>query len=273
MIISELEKFLIGWHIKLQWEDGEIEQFEIVSSVEPKNSYYQIRNDSALVQSLSSVKVGNTGHFRVNNDDKYISYKLLEMTNPKLEECIKNRNLTTIYHYTQTANLLSILKNGIYSKSELWSRRIKFAQNDKERIDNKLDCINCSLEYPNNRLMFKEKINNNTRFCLIALDISVLREIFSLCCPTNAAKYSGKSIIPISQIENLFIGERSENFPVNYPTDEQAEILIKKHIPIKFIKAVIFENDYDYNQLKNSIPENVKCIVSDKLFRMRGNYE
>jgi len=271
MIRSELEKFLIGWHIKIQWEDGEIEQFEIVSDVEDKNSYYQIRNDSALVQSLSSVKVGNTGYFKL--DDKFIGYKLLEMNNPKLEDCIKNRNLSKIYHYTQTANLSSILRLGIYSKYELWSRGIKFIQNDKERIDNKLDCINCSLEYPNNKLMFKEKINNNSRFCIIELDIDVLREIFSLCCPTNAAKNSGKSIIPISQIENLFIGERNSNFPINYPTDEQAEILIKNHIPKKFINSIIFENYYDYNQYKNIVPNDIKCVVNDKLFRIRGNYE
>lgn len=271
MIKQGLEKFLIGWNIKLQWEDGDIEQFEIVSNVDGKDAYHQIRNDSALVQSLSSVKAGDNGYYQI--DDKFIGYKLIEMKNPKLEDCIEKRNLSKIYHYTQTANLASILKHGIYSKYELWARGIKFIQNDKERIDNKLDCINCSLEYPNNRLMFKEKINNNSRFCLIELDISVLREIFSLCCPTNAAKNSGKSIIPISQIENLFIGNRNDNFPINYPTDEQAEILIKNHIPTKFIKSIIFENYYDYNQLKNIIPKDINCIVNDSLFRVRGNYE
>ena len=261
---------LVGWEAKVQWEDDEIESFFIVEDNE-KIAPGQIRCDTVLAKELLDCKIGEEKSFFVDKFEN--KFKLLELTNKNIQDTIFRHNLTKIYHFTSLSNLPSILKNGILSKDQLVKQQIEFEQNDNLRLDNMTDFISCSLEYPNNKLLYKNKYSLHKDYCLIEIDIDILNHVFSACSTTNAASKSGKNIMSISYIERLFNLPRPKSLPINFPTDEQAEILIKSFIPLSFVKSIIFENSFDYNKCANLFPSNIKTTINGNMFSVRGQYE
>ena len=264
----------IGCKVEIQWQDGEIECFEFVSDSTSSDGTSKLSYNSPFGQSLIGKKQGDTGEV------KSYSYKILSVqlspdqkkyiTDP-VERCIAVRNLTKLYHFTAVENIASILRYGILSRKVLEERCINYIANDDMRLEHRLSHINCSLEYPNNTLLWKYKSNSNNEFCLFEIDIQILKDRqWAKCCPFNAAKYAGGMILQIKDIEELFYEPRPATLPPNFTTDKQAEVLIYKIIPLKYINRIIFQNDFVANTYRNIIAAyGIKTIVDDKLFDVR----
>lgn len=163
---------------------------------------------------------------------------------------LQNRGVTRLCHFTKTKNLVHILasEDGILA-TEFISKEIK-QQNDTERSDGMLDHVCCSLQYPNGwywrqvRARDKDKVFKDWVVLIIRLEI--LKGIpFKFCC-CNAAKDSGAHIKnDLSSISVLFDklpetrGYRTPSMLSCCPTDDQAEILIYKNIPYRYIGGII----------------------------------
>lgn len=190
----------------------------------------------------------------------------------QLKDCIAKRGLQHIFHFTSFDNLVSILDDGLLSRAKLERQQALYYRNDDERYDGLLDYINCSLEYPNNRLLATYEINTGKDFVLIDIDISILLVQTAKCSFTNAAKNRGKGIMPIASLEKIFDGKRSSNLADNHPTDEQAEILIRDVILPKYFKALIFKSKQSYIKALErniTIPNGLEIRIAPELFETR----
>ena len=270
----------LGCKVKIQWQDGIVEEFKVVER-SFHNKEGEVSCDTEFAMSLINHKQGDRISFPVNNPINH--YTLLEVqlgsnkriiTNP-VERCVVDRGLTKLYHFTAVENLPSILRYGILSRSNMDNRGIKYLANDNLRLDNRPYLISCSIEYPNNTLLWKYKYESGKDFCLIELDIQLLIEIGkeknspARCSTANAAKRNGSSLLRISDIEYLFEGARDPLLPTNYTTNEQAEVLIYKNIPVQYIKRIIFRTDINYGKYICFLPNQIKAVIDETLFNKR----
>ncbi|MDD2446050.1 MAG: DarT ssDNA thymidine ADP-ribosyltransferase family protein [Clostridia bacterium] len=242
---------LLGYECIIRWDDGDINTYKIV---DVSNNHNEIRYDTPFAQSLINKRVGDKITYTANgNVNTFILEKIFS---PSLDECIKQRNLKNIYHFTNIENFISILKNGILSRDLLNKNNISYSHNDNDRIDGKTDCICCSLEYPNSKLSYTFVLNKRIALIIFEIDISILYNSVAYCSLSNAAMRNGSQIKPISEINDLFLGERNPALPMNYTTDQQAEILIKDQIPLNYIKKIYINNIQFMTRLEKSLSDN-----------------
>lgn len=267
----------IGCKVEVQWQDGEIETFEIVSEDSQCDRGSKISYDSPFGQSLIGKMQGDTVKFNVGKNINV--YKILSLQlslNQKqyikdpIERCIAIHNLTKLYHFTSVRNLASIMRRGILSREVLGKWNIWHIANDDLRLDNRPKFISCSIEYPNNTLLWSYNPFGVDDFCMLEIDIQALRDSkWALCCRCNAAKRAGSLIQPIEKIEELFEGARPETLPINFPTDKQAEVLLYREIKVQYIKRVLFQDEDAFNKYKGVVPNNIEATVDALLFEVR----
>jgi len=175
----------------------------------------------------------------------------------EFQKIIKERKITELIHFTPTKNLLSILEQGeIMSRARLESLGIEYIQfNDKIRYDDK-NYINLSLSGPNTFLLkkYKKRYENDPTitWCILKVDPKHIYEYDTLFSVTNAARRLNISG-DLEKFKQLFLPEikygtrviKRGNIKDKYPTDEQAEILVKDSIPLSSIMKVCFYNEED----------------------------
>ena len=185
---------------------------------------------------------------------------------------ISDRDIDFLIHFTPTINLLSIFEQG-----ELLSRALleKFDIDqtdifdyieftDDIRFDDK-SFINLSIQHPNSFLFnrFREKTKNDSHinWCVLKIDKKNIYQIDTLFSITNAANSHNKRNIGLTGDINKFrlmfanslqvvtsSNSRTlsrNNLKAKYPTDEQAEVLVKNKISITDILQVCFKNEKD----------------------------
>jgi hypothetical protein len=164
-------------------------------------------------------------------------------------EILTKRGVTRLCHFTKVNSLIHILsnENGILATDYI-NADVK-NQNDKQRLYNATDYVCCSLQYPNSWYWDKAKKRDIDqifkKWVVLAIDLSVVRERKFKFCPVNAAKGNGNCIrndvvniadVYASSVNNR---QRSLNMLDCCPTDDQAEILIHKMIPLRFLNRII----------------------------------
>ena len=183
---------------------------------------------------------------------------------------INKRGIEYLIHFTPTINLFSILENKeLMSRAKLESLDIEqfdildYVQfTDDVRYDDK-NYINLSLSGPNTFLFsrFRQKTKDDftINWCVLKIDPKHIYEKETLFAVTNAASNAAKRQFGISgdlekfrmlfneQINiNTFNGVRKllrNGIHPKYPTDVQAEILVRNKIPSDSIIAVCFESE------------------------------
>ena len=182
---------------------------------------------------------------------------------------IADRNIRYLIHFTPTINLFSIFEQGrILSRALLEKFDINQTDifdyiefTDEIRFDDK-NYINLSVQYPNtflfNRFRQKTASQSHISWCVLKIDPKYIYHIDTLFSITNAANGHDKNIIGITgdiiKFRMLFspsveivtsynrrIVKRAKLEP-KYPTDEQAEILVKNEIPVSDILEVCFKD-------------------------------
>ncbi|WP_373842010.1 DarT ssDNA thymidine ADP-ribosyltransferase family protein [Limosilactobacillus sp.] len=175
---------------------------------------------------------------------------------------IRKRHITRLCHFTKSSNLPFILgdgrfeRNGILSTAQI--RQSSYLEElDKKRLDGHLDYVCCSVQHPNDRYFksrqWQERSDLFNQWAVLYIDPSVIGDT-SLFSPVNAATARGANIHGgLSAFQALFaspvhylrrghdnIEERDPSLPNNYPTDPQAEVMIKDKIPVEQIIGVAF---------------------------------
>jgi|SRR5690554_175666 len=204
---------------------------------------------------------------------------------------ITDRGIEHLVHFTPTINLLSIFEQGKLLSRALLEQfdidqtdifdYIEFT--DEIRFDDK-SFINLSIQHPNSFLFnrFRQKTANEHHiyWCVLKIDKKYIYQADTLFSVTNAANSHNKRNIrvtgDIAKFRMMFANSLQvvtsynartitrNNLKANYPTDEQAEVLVKNEIAISDILQVCFKDEKDLAQGKAALSDyNTSNFVVD----------
>ncbi|WP_373959563.1 DarT ssDNA thymidine ADP-ribosyltransferase family protein [Vibrio gigantis] len=198
--------------------------------------------------------------------------------NDKIKKILDEREIKVLLHFTQLANLPSILENGLKTKDALGESA---KCNDELRLDNHTDTISLSIHHPNDPMFFKYR--NKLReedpkadWCVLGIPATILLEQDALFCKRNAASgsiscISEDELRKSSSLAGMFdeipeLSSREEQHLKDFdPTDVQAEVLIKGNIAPEMIKAIVFTS--------RQVKKNHQDIIGGRQTRIDGERE
>jgi len=204
---------------------------------------------------------------------------------------ISERGIQHLIHFTPTINLLSIfeqsklLSRALLEKSDINQTDIldyiEFP--DEIRYDDK-NYINLSVSFPNYYLFnrFRERTQDKPyiNWCVLKINPKYIYNKDTLFSPTNAASSIAKNTYGISgdiqKFRKLFENNLSlkiglvkrGNLKTKYPTDVQAEVLVKDEILVSDILEVCFKDDDDLANGKAALNDfgTSNFVVDSTLF-------
>lgn len=175
-----------------------------------------------------------------------------------IKKIVQERNITSVFHFTHTNNLASILNLGLLcrSKVEELPDRQKLVVNDNLRLDCHPETISLSIGFPNYKLftVFRNKGNEDLKdsWVVIGLKPDLLWELECFFYCDNAAngrfrKTNMEELKSPGSLEKLFqdfdsTKRKDLSIPDWFPTNPQAEVLVVDSIPLKFFLKVYFHN-------------------------------
>lgn len=209
----------------------------------------------------------------------------MKQNNIEFKSEIAARKIEHLIHFTPTINLYSILEQGkIMSRSVLENLDIEqfdildYVQfTDTVRYDDKR-FINLSISGPNTFLFskFQERTKDDMtiNWCVLKINPKYIYEVETKFSVTNAASNAAKSIGVTDDIEkfkmlffdniNIPYGIRGR-INTKFPTNVQAEVLVKDEIPVESIIEVCFDSKESLASAKAALSEfNTSNFVVDK---------
>jgi len=176
--------------------------------------------------------------------------------NDAIEREALNKRISRLCHFTPARNLVHIATGaGLASTRALQdAERKAFSQQDLLRLDGYPDHICCSIEYPNvwyfaNRMRNLRSEDRIFRdWVVLGIDPKHLAGDATLFCPRNAAAEGGRLVgagmdIFISMFAEPVVGARGMRIrrdakPPSCPTDDQAEVLIHREVPLNDVHPI-----------------------------------
>lgn len=206
-----------------------------------------------------------------------------------IKNICQQHDVSTLLHFTRAENLISILNNGLLSRTELQIRNISATINDTERLDGYPNAVCLSISFPNYRMFYRYRVKSPTRWVVLKLEASVLWEGDCAFCSTNAASTKTRKMPLIqrkqpSALEELFsdyrddvinVARSSLRLPESWPTNPQAEVLVFKPISPRFIKAIYVESREEAIRIKSVLPyvySTLPILVDPFYFCPRSDY-
>lgn len=168
----------------------------------------------------------------------------------EFKKLIEQHHITTLYHFTDRENLESIIKNGgLYSWVDCEQKGISISKpggsmssRDLDRRDNLQNFVRVSFvkEHPMMYVAMNDgRISNPV---VLEIDPEVIYWQDSLYADRNATKngaHVGSSIDDFSQLHfNSFKAKKHFDLDADEQKFYQAEVLVKNHIPLQFIKNI-----------------------------------
>lgn len=174
----------------------------------------------------------------------------------------ERRDITRVCHFTPLRNLVHITTGtGLRSTRELSSvERRAFNQQDLQRLDQHPDHISCSIEFPN-AWYYRSKASQRGEeadlfrtWVVLLLSPELLWTDETLFCHQNAAAGRGSYICAgIDCFRDLFaqsVGgtggrtfHRQATRPASCPTNDQAEALIHRHVPLRDVRGIAVRDE------------------------------
>lgn len=204
---------------------------------------------------------------------------------------IEQRGIEHLIHFTPAINLLSIFEQGkLLSRALLEQFDIDQTDifdyvefTDEIRFDDK-SYINLSIQHPNsflfNRFRQKTAEESHIFWCVLKIDKKYIYQTDTLFSVTNAANSHNKRNIRVTgdivKFRMLFANSLQivtsytsrtisrNNLPMKYPTDEQAEVLVRNEIFVSDILQVCFKDENDLAMGKAALSDyNTSNFVVD----------
>lgn len=208
---------------------------------------------------------------------------------------IAQRDIEHLIHFTPAINLLSIFEQEKLLSRALLERfdidqtdifdYVEFT--DEIRFDDK-SYINLSIQHPNSFLFsrFRQKTVEESHifWCVLKIDKKYIYQTDTLFSVTNAANSHNKKNVgvtgDITKFRMLFANSLQiitsynsrtvsrNNLPTKYPTDEQAEVLVKNEIFVSDIFQVCFKDENDLAMGKAALSDynTSNFVVNASLF-------
>lgn len=194
----------------------------------------------------------------------------------KIREIISKRGIQSFIHFTRVKNLKSIIKYGICSIEYMDKHGISYVANDNQRLDKRTDSISLSISFPNYLNFYNFYNRENEDWCFILLNP---QKVISLDCAffwTNAANRMCRNLRWEDQNNRIAFDRMFDTkgrdccLPDCFPTDPQAEIMVKDMIPVDCIDKIVFgplsQKDIDIG----FIP--CECIQDYRYFGKREDF-
>lgn len=168
-----------------------------------------------------------------------------------IRKAIRDRGITRLCHMTQCDKLLPILSNRTGIRAVDFIDKSLVMRNDMQRLDGKTEYISTSVEYPN-IWFYKNKryvYPGMTDWAVIFIEPQACINEKTLFCPVNAAAsygaYIGEDVECLKELFAEQVGNRIRmpKMLKCCPTDDQAEVMIYRNIPTKYITGIAFENE------------------------------
>ena len=168
----------------------------------------------------------------------------------EFKKLIEQHHITTLYHFTDRENLESIIKNGgLYSWADCEQKGIRISKpggsldsRNLDKRDNLQNFVRVSFvrEHPMMYVAMNDgRISNPV---VLEIDPEVIYWQDSLYADRNATKNGalvGSSIDDFSQLHfNSFKAKKHFDLDADEQKFYQAEVLVKNHIPLQFIKNI-----------------------------------
>lgn len=169
-----------------------------------------------------------------------------------MQRRLKERAITRVVHFTRVTSLVGIINDGqIESTRSLLDRGVEGVVNDAWRFDDHLDCVCCSIRFPNVYLLDRYRAKDSAQHWVVLLLVpGLLFFPTTRYSPVNAATSGGAFVKGgIEGFESMFekrVSERVRRGPhhlQNCPTDIQAEVLVASPIPMWAITGIAVESD------------------------------
>ena len=202
--------------------------------------------------------------------------------NLEIRAAARDRQITRLCHLTPLRNLVHIASgDGLVSTQELGAReRLDFNEQDLERLDAHPDYISCSIQYPNAWYLRSRRRDGGVEgrlfpdWVCLCIEPNHLWADETLFCPRNAAADGGRHIrAGLPAFNSLYAtrttGARDQVFtrnelPTPSPTDDQAEVLVRRWIPLDDVQQVVVA---DESQAKRTYLALHQLGVGDDVFK------
>ncbi|KJE20119.1 protein of unknown function (DUF4433) [Frankia torreyi] len=163
---------------------------------------------------------------------------------------LQKRHVTRLTHFTRSRNLPHILTSGaIKPTSTLLGEVEGFTPTDMQRYDGKPDYVCCSIQYPN--VYYQTQVAQSDKsfpdWVVLFIDIVAIRGGDVMWSPTNAARSAGARLVSEARaaetlyapiVEGKYRIVRGGDHLASCPTDLQAEVLLRREIPLNLITSM-----------------------------------
>ena len=207
------------------------------------------------------------------------------MPNTAILSSLESRDIRRLVHFTPFSNLLGVFEcGGILPRRDLLQRARTLAAtgeeflldyitfNDSRRYDGRLDCVNLSIQRPNAALFasFRNRFPGAIPWFVLLLDPRLCADPDVVFTTGNAAssfvRGEGTGTGEVA-FERLFASTvasgnftrgrfelcRSESYPLNLPTNPQAEVLYPGMIPLTRIQSIAAQTQTDLRQIQTAL--------------------
>lgn len=158
-----------------------------------------------------------------------------------VQSIIRQRGICNLIHFTNLANLESILQNGLCSALKLRENDVVYECTDCNRKDGLIEYVSYSIEFPNYMYLKSLIQKNNNKYVVLRLNID---------CLFGKAVHIHKSnpYLPrwgiAETFEDLFFEKyRYCLLPNNFPTDPRAEIQFNGVVNPKYINGIFYPSN------------------------------
>ena len=166
-----------------------------------------------------------------------------------IKKVISARQIKYLVHFTRLENVVNIFRHGILSRDECEKLNLESMCSDQHRFDDLTTRICLSISFPNYKMLFN-KTNGMTspEYCLIFINPRVLYINHCLFSQGNAASKSFRDAAVVDgwngfALEKMFHNHNNKRslsgIPSCFPTDPQAEVLLKGLIDSQEILAIV----------------------------------
>jgi len=195
----------------------------------------------------------------------------------RISASVHEKKIPYLVHFTPIVNLPSIIENGLLSRNHLPEGGYIFT--DEYRTDGWLDWISASISFPNYKMFYSKQnsLQGVDGWAVLIIQPEVLWELDCKYILTNAASsgirmFTDSRWSSIEAFEDMFgNAEHRNNIPEYYTTDPQAEVMIRKEVPLRYIKVIAVRNKHERDRLSNLNGFSVKVLP--QLFSYRNDFE